>query len=293
MRLSLHSFLRQSRSLWTSAGSSQQVYRIAEHEANLQATGSESWLPASSEAHLIKALQAGDASACTGCASSNVHAFPLLHAADQVACAQSGCTPQVVTFDQAGLNDFQHSFAFSANGSRTDPSIPETPKPFRAGYTDDVSQPTSSHQQITPVRAPLSGTLVSKHIKPWLSHAHDRSLHTSVSTSDTTVHQASITQRYTSNSQNATPSPAYKSVRSLPLGPAKSLPLQQSASNLQVAATKVLAVFGHTAFRGVQLPAIMSILKGGDALALMTTGGGKSLIYQVGKRTVIVIAARL
>lgn len=57
---------------------------------------------------------------------------------------------------------------------------------------------------------------------------------------------------------------------------------EQPASNIKLA-TDMLAKFRHTAFRGVQLPAVNSLLNGEDVLALMTTGGGKSLIYQVSK----------
>lgn len=41
------------------------------------------------------------------------------------------------------------------------------------------------------------------------------------------------------------------------------------------------AVFGHDAFRGGQQHSISSVLSGRDTLAVMPTGGGKSLCYQV------------
>ncbi len=40
-------------------------------------------------------------------------------------------------------------------------------------------------------------------------------------------------------------------------------------------------VFGYSAFRGLQEPAIEHILAGNDALVLMPTGGGKSICYQL------------
>ncbi|MDR2901682.1 MAG: DNA helicase RecQ, partial [Lactobacillales bacterium] len=47
-------------------------------------------------------------------------------------------------------------------------------------------------------------------------------------------------------------------------------------------ATKILEnVFGYKSFKGPQKDIIEHLLKGGDALVLMPTGGGKSLCYQI------------
>lgn len=113
-------------------------------------------------------------------------------------------------------------------------------------------------------------------------HSPERSLHTSTAVRDATIYRTPrvpsrqsrdvLSQQPHEPATNTTPFPVINSQATL------------TTSNA-TAATLMLAKFGHAAFRGIQLPAIMNILKGGDALALMTTGSGKSLIYQVGCRS--------
>ncbi|HWZ46875.1 MAG TPA: DEAD/DEAH box helicase, partial [Herbaspirillum sp.] len=51
----------------------------------------------------------------------------------------------------------------------------------------------------------------------------------------------------------------------------------QSAQALDILQT----VFGYPSFRGQQQAIVEQVLRGGDALVLMPTGGGKSLCYQI------------
>jgi ATP-dependent DNA helicase RecQ len=55
-----------------------------------------------------------------------------------------------------------------------------------------------------------------------------------------------------------------------------------SATTAMVQAQRTLQqVWGYAAFRGMQADIIAHVIRGGDALALMPTGGGKSLCYQI------------
>ena len=59
-------------------------------------------------------------------------------------------------------------------------------------------------------------------------------------------------------------------------------PLASSAGDVPHAALAILReVFGYSAFRGAQADIVEHVGRGGDALVLMPTGGGKSLCYQV------------
>ena len=70
---------------------------------------------------------------------------------------------------------------------------------------------------------------------------------------------------------------------------------------LSVSADQILHdVFGYSAFRGAQAEIVDHVIRGGDALVLMPTGGGKSLCYQVpaiarhrGERGVAVVVSPL
>ena len=54
---------------------------------------------------------------------------------------------------------------------------------------------------------------------------------------------------------------------------------------MEVASTTLLTVlrkqFGHTGFRPGQEEIIANLLDGQDVLAILPTGGGKSLVYQL------------
>jgi ATP-dependent DNA helicase RecQ len=56
---------------------------------------------------------------------------------------------------------------------------------------------------------------------------------------------------------------------------------QTDPSNLDAARTLLLRVFGHEDFRGLQAPVIAEALAGRNALAVLPTGGGKSVCYQI------------
>jgi len=50
---------------------------------------------------------------------------------------------------------------------------------------------------------------------------------------------------------------------------------------MQQALTILQDTFGYEAFRAPQAEVIDTLVRGGDALLLMSTGGGKSLCYQI------------
>jgi len=56
---------------------------------------------------------------------------------------------------------------------------------------------------------------------------------------------------------------------------------QTQPPNADPALEVLRSVFGYSAFRGQQADIIAHVIRGGDALVLMPTGGGKSLCYQV------------
>ena len=68
--------------------------------------------------------------------------------------------------------------------------------------------------------------------------------------------------------------PAYAAPLSLPFA-------SDTGDAMSLARAKLEDVFGYKGFRPLQGDIIDTVLRGGDCLALMPTGGGKSLCYQI------------
>ena len=62
--------------------------------------------------------------------------------------------------------------------------------------------------------------------------------------------------------------------------PADSLPISASPSLADARAT-LERVWGHPDFRGRQAEVVAEVLAGRDVLAVLPTGGGKSVCYQI------------
>ena len=56
---------------------------------------------------------------------------------------------------------------------------------------------------------------------------------------------------------------------------------RMAAADLETAREILRRVFGHAEFRGLQAPVIAEVLAGRSAVAVLPTGGGKSLCYQI------------
>ncbi|MEO1189863.1 MAG: DEAD/DEAH box helicase, partial [Pseudomonadota bacterium] len=56
---------------------------------------------------------------------------------------------------------------------------------------------------------------------------------------------------------------------------------QAGSHTLEDARALLQRVYGYEAFRGLQADVIGDILAGRDGLAVLPTGGGKSLCYQI------------
>ena len=55
----------------------------------------------------------------------------------------------------------------------------------------------------------------------------------------------------------------------------------QSRDDLDAARDVLRRTFGHSEFRGLQAPVIGEVMAGRSAMAVLPTGGGKSLCYQI------------